>query len=215
MLTGTQLIILFTAIVSIAAFSIASFKDRLLCKPYLIKEKNQWYRFFTSGLIHADWEHLLFNMLTLYLFGQTVENHISTERLFGIDGKLAYLLLYISALPISLLSTYWKYNKNPRYASLGASGAVSAVLFTAILFDPTIKIGLFILPPIIPGFVFGPLYILLSSYLGNRGKDNINHAAHISGALYGVIFIVVADACVSPTPIILENFITSIKAYLQ
>ena len=193
MLTGTQLIILLTAIISIAGFSIASLKDGLLCKPYLIKEKNQWYRFFTSGLIHADWEHLLFNMLTLYLFGHTVENYISTERLFGIDGKSVYLLLYITALPISLLSTYWKYNKNPRYASLGASGAVSAVLFTAILLDPTIKIGLFILPPIIPGFVFGPLYILLSSYLGNRGKDNINHAAHITGALYGVIFLLVAE----------------------
>lgn len=215
MLTGTQLIILLTAIISIAGFSIASLKDGLLCKPYLIKEKNQWYRFFTSGLIHADWEHLLFNMLTLYLFGHTVENYISTERLFGIDGKSVYLLLYITALPISLLSTYWKYNKNPRYASLGASGAVSAVLFTAILLDPTIKIGLFILPPIIPGFVFGPLYILLSSYLGNRGKDNINHAAHITGALYGVIFLLVADSCISSTPTILENFIAAVKAYLQ
>ncbi len=215
MLTGTQLIILLTAIISIAGFSIVTLKDRLLCKPYLIKEKNQWYRFFTSGLIHADWEHLLFNMFTLFLFGQTVENHFSTERLFFVNGKSVYLLLYFSALPISLITTYWRYNKNPRYASLGASGAVSAVLFTAILLDPTIKIGLFILPPIIPGFLFGPLYLLLSSYLGKRGKDNINHAAHISGAIYGVIFTLAADIYVFSSPIILENFIASIKAYLQ
>ena len=215
MLTGTQLIILITAIFSIIAFLVASFKDRLLCKPYIIKEKNQWYRFFTSGLIHADWEHLLFNLFTLYLFGQTVEIQFSAEPLFGINSKSVYLILYISALPISLLSTYWKYNKNPRYASLGASGAVSAVLFTGILLDPTQKIGLFILPPIIPGFVFGPLYLLLSSYLGKRGRDNINHSAHIAGALYGVFFTIAAEFYIKSSTTIVENFIAAVKIYLR
>ena len=94
MLTGTQLIILFTAIISIAGFSIASLKDGLLCKPYLIKEKNQWYRFFTSGLIHADWEHLLFNMLTIFLFGQTVENHFLRIK----QRKLLLKLKFVSML---------------------------------------------------------------------------------------------------------------------
>ena len=215
MLTGTQLIVLLTAVISLFAFSSRSLKEKMLCRPYLIKENFQWYRFFTSGLIHADWEHLLFNMFTLYLFGQIVEEEFTAIRLFGIHGKSIYFILYVTALPISLLTTYWKHNQNPRYASLGASGAVSAVLFAAILLKPTIKIGLFILPPIIPGFVFGPLYLLLSTYLGNRGKDNINHAAHIAGALYGVIFTLGADVYLHSSSTIFENFIDTLKAYLQ
>ena len=215
MLSHTQIIIFITAIVSIVAFSSATIKEQLLFKPVLIQKRNEWYRFFTSGLIHADWEHLLFNMLTLYLFGEGLEAQFNRDNLFGENGAILYSTLYISAFPFSMITSYWKHKQNTRYASLGASGAVSAILFASILLNPTIKIGFFILPPVIPGFVFGPAYLLLSSYLNKKGKDNINHAAHIAGAIYGVIFTLAAAYYFKSQTAVLDNFILQVAAYLR
>ena len=215
MLSHTQIIIFVTAIVSIVAFSSATIKEQLLFKPVLIQKRNEWYRFFTSGLIHADWEHLLFNMLTLYLFGEGLEAQFNRDNLFGENGVILYSTLYISAFPFSMITSYWKHKQNTRYASLGASGAVSAILFASILLNPTIKIGFFILPPVIPGFVFGPAYLLLSSYLNKKGKDNINHAAHIAGAIYGVIFTLAAAYYFKSQTAVLDNFILQVAAYLR
>ncbi|NDB53223.1 MAG: rhomboid family intramembrane serine protease [Chitinophagaceae bacterium] len=215
MLSHTQLIILITAIVSIVAFSSTTIKEQLLFKPVLIQKRNEWYRFFTSGLIHADWEHLLFNMLTLYLFGEGLETQFNRDNLFGENGAILYSTLYISAFPFSMITSYWKHKQNTRYASLGASGAVSAILFASILLNPTIKIGFFILPPVIPGFVFGPAYLLLSSYLNKKGKDNINHAAHIAGAIYGVIFTLAEAYYFKSQTAVLDNFILQVAAYLR
>lgn len=191
MTTTLQLLIGTTAI-SILANHFSRLKESMLFKPVRIKNNQEWYRFFTSGFIHADWEHLLFNLFSLYLFGTLVENAYQSESLFGSNGNSMYLIMYFSAIPFSLLYSYVKYRSKSNYASLGASGAVSAVIFSAILIDPTIQIGLFIFPPIIPGYVFGPLFIILSIWMGKRGKDNINHAAHIGGALYGWLFTTVA-----------------------
>lgn len=215
MLSHTQIIIFITAIVSIVAFSSTTIKEQLLFKPVLIQKRNEWYRFFTSGLIHADWEHLLFNMLTLYLFGEGLEAQFNRDNLFGENGVILYSTLYISAFPFSMITSYWKHKQNTRYASLGASGAVSAILFASILLNPTIKIGFFILPPVIPGFVFGPAYLLLSSYLNKKGKDNINHAAHIAGAIYGVIFTLAAAYYFKSQTAVLDNFILQVAAYLR
>ena len=215
MLSHTQIIIFITAIVSIVAFSSTTIKEQLLFKPVLIQKRNEWYRFFTSGLIHADWEHLLFNMLTLYLFGEGLETQFNRDNLFGENGAILYSTLYISAFPFSMITSYWKHKQNTRYASLGASGAVSAILFASILLNPTIKIGFFILPPVIPGFVFGPAYLLLSSYLNKKGKDNINHAAHIAGAIYGVIFTLAEAYYFKSQTAVLDNFILQVAAYLR
>jgi len=215
MLSHTQIIIFITAIVSIVAFSSTTIKEQLLFKPVQIQKRNEWYRFFTSGLIHADWEHLLFNMLTLYLFGEGLEAQFNRDNLFGENGVILYSTLYISAFPFSMITSYWKHKQNTRYASLGASGAVSAILFASILLNPTIKIGFFILPPVIPGFVFGPAYLLLSSYLNKKGKDNINHAAHIAGAIYGVIFTLAAAYYFKSQTAVLDNFILQVAAYLR
>jgi len=215
MLSHTQIIIFVTVIVSIVAFSSATIKEQLLFKPVLIQKRNEWYRFFTSGLIHADWEHLLFNMLTLYLFGEGLEAQFNRDNLFGENGAILYSTLYISAFPFSMITSYWKHKQNTRYASLGASGAVSAILFASILLNPTIKIGFFILPPVIPGFVFGPAYLLLSSYLNKKGKDNINHAAHIAGAIYGVIFTLAEAYYFKSQTAVLDNFILQVAAYLR
>jgi membrane associated rhomboid family serine protease len=187
MMSITLVIIVFTALVSITAFGQRKMIDQLIFDPGAITHRRQWYRFFTSGVIHADWEHLLFNMLSLFLFGQLVEPAFQSEILFGEQGKSLYLTLYALALPISLLPTYLQQKENSRYRSLGASGAVSAIVFVGILLNPTAKMGFFLIPPIIPGYIFGPLFLLLSAWLGKRGGDQINHSAHISGALAGVL----------------------------
>jgi membrane associated rhomboid family serine protease len=187
MMSITLVIILFTALISISAFGQRKRIEPLIFDPTAITHRGQWYRFFTSGLIHADWEHLLFNMLSLYLFGQIVEPAFQSNVLFGEQGKILYLSLYVASLPLSLLPTYLQHKENGRYRSLGASGAVSAIVFAGILFNPTAKMGFFLIPPIIPGYIFGPLYLLASAWLGKRGGDQINHSAHISGALAGVI----------------------------
>jgi membrane associated rhomboid family serine protease len=187
MLSITLLIVLFTTLVSISAFGKPTVIDQFIFDPVTINRRQQWYRFFTCGLIHADWEHLLFNMLSLFLFGQIVESAFQSDILFGEQGKLFYALLYLSALFLSLVPTFWQERENRYYRSLGASGAVSAIVFVGILFNPTAKIGLFLIPPIIPGYIFGPLYLLLSAWLGKRGGDQINHSAHISGAIAGVV----------------------------
>ncbi|NDF98170.1 MAG: rhomboid family intramembrane serine protease [Chitinophagia bacterium] len=182
----TLIIIVFTALVSITAFGQRRTIDQLIFDPVAVTNQNQWYRFFTCGFIHADWEHLLFNMLSLYLFGQIVESAFQSDYLFAEKGKLLYASLYIVALPLSLLPTYFQHKDNRLYRSLGASGAVSAIVFAGILFNPTAKMGFFLIPPIIPGYIFGPLYLIISAWLGKRGADQINHSAHISGAIAGV-----------------------------
>jgi len=166
-MTTTLQLLIGTAAISILANHFSRLKESMLFKPVRIKNNQEWYRFFTSGFIHADWEHLLFNLFSLYLFGTLVENAYQSESLFGSNGNSMYLIMYFSSIPFSLLYSYVKYRSKSNYASLGASGAVSAVIFSAILIDPTIQIGLF---------------------MGKRGKDNINHAAHIGGALFGWLF---------------------------
>lgn len=187
-LTITLTIIGLTALISFGGFSNHNLIDDLIFYPPAITKRHQWYRFFTCGLIHADLGHLLFNMLALYMFGDFVETAFSNPMVFGEYGKTAYLILYVSALFVCLIPTFLNHRKDSWYRSLGASGAVSAIVFAGILFNPTAKLGFFFIPPIIPGYIFGPLYLMLSSLLGRQSRDNINHSAHIWGALYGVGF---------------------------
>src|SRR5687768_5258216 len=134
-LSFTLIIIILTVLVSIGAFSNHKMMDDLIFYPPAITKRGQWYRFFTCGLIHADYGHLFFNMFSLYFLGTFVEQGF--EELFGSMGKWIYLLLYISALAISLLPTYFKNKNNYNYRSLGASGAVSAVIFAGLMLVPT------------------------------------------------------------------------------
>lgn len=211
-ITLTIIIIAITAIVSFIAFSNAKLMDDLIFYPPAVTNQKQWYRFITCGFIHADIQHLLFNMLSLFMFGRFVEGDFIT--FFGNNGKLIYLLLYFSALVICLLPTYFKNKENHHYKSLGASGAVSAVVFAGIFLYPTAKIGLFLIPPIIPGFIFAPIYLFISAYLDKKGGDNINHSAHIWGAIYGVAFVIVACYLFSDFKAV-ENFIETIKVWAK
>jgi membrane associated rhomboid family serine protease len=211
-LSITLVIVIVTSLVSLSAFSNHRIKDDLIFYPPAIK-RGQWYRFFSCGLIHADPGHLIFNMFALYIFGagqhKSGVEYWFTE-IFGTNGKWIYLLMYILALGASLVPTYTKNKDNYHYRSLGASGAVSAIVFTKILFEPVNGIGLFFIPIFIAGFLFGIIYILVSNWMDRRGSDNVNHSAHIFGALFGVGFTIIACRVLSEYPV-LTLFIDQIK----
>ncbi|MEO6069808.1 MAG: rhomboid family intramembrane serine protease [Chitinophagaceae bacterium] len=208
-LSITVIIILITALVSFSGFSSPKVINDLIFYTPAITQRNQWYRFFTCGLIHADWGHLIFNMISLYFLGRFVES--SFEDLFGANGKWLYLLLYISGLFFSLLPTYLKNKNNPSYRSLGASGAVSAVIFAGLLLVPTIELYVYFIK--MPGFVFAPLYMIFSIMMGRSGKGNINHSAHIWGAVYGLVFTLVACQVINFP--VLQNGLASIQYYMH
>jgi membrane associated rhomboid family serine protease len=210
-LSITVIIVIITAIISFTGFSNPKVIDDLIFYPPAVSKRNQWYRFFSCGLIHADWGHLLFNMLSLYFFGPVVENAFSD--FFPEGGKWLYLLLYVTALMASLLPTYNKHKDDYYYRSLGASGAVSAIIFAGLLLSPSSEVFLFFIPIPIPGFIFAPLYVLLSAYMDRRGGGNINHSAHLWGALYGFAFTIVIGF-MSGNNVIL-NAIDQIKFYMQ
>jgi membrane associated rhomboid family serine protease len=139
----------------------------------------------TSGFQHADFLHLFVNMFVMLSFGRAVENYYSLY--FGIYSNWVFLLLYISSIFAANLSTLYKYQNKSSYNSLGASGAVSAVVFTSILFNPFNKIYLYGIIGL-PGILLGIIYLGYSYYMSKKQNDNINHEAHFYGALYGILF---------------------------
>lgn len=184
--------------------------DDLIFYPPAISEQNQWYRFVTCGFIHADIAHLFFNMFALYMFGDYIEK--AFLQIFGDRGELLYIVLYITSLFACLLPTYMQHKDNYYYRSLGASGAVSAVVFAFMFLFPTQGIGLFFIPVFIPGFIFGPIYLIISSVLAKRGGSHINHSAHFWGAVYGVVFLIVTSYALSDFNLV-QNFIAEVRGY--
>jgi membrane associated rhomboid family serine protease len=213
MISITLIIIISTVIVSLVAFKNEQVMETLIFYPPAVTEKNEFYRFITSGFIHADFGHLAFNMISFYLFSNALVEPAFIQ-LFGDYGRAMLLVMYVMALIVCLLPTYWKNKTNKNYRSLGASGAVSAVVFTGIMLSPLSQLGFFIIPPVIPGFIFGPLYLILSAYMEKRGGDNINHSAHIWGALFGVVFIIVTTKLYSDFDV-LTKFIDDIQYYMN
>lgn len=209
----TVIIIIVTSIVSFLAFNNHELMDKLIFYPPAVTQEKQYYRFITCGFIHADVPHLVFNMFSFFLFSEQLVEPKFTEY-FGVYGKIIFLAMYLMALVICLLPTYFKNKNNSEYRSLGASGAVSAVVFAGLMISPLTLVGFFIIPPIIPGFIFGPLYLLMSYFLDKRQSDNINHSAHIWGALFGVVFIIVATKLYS-TEDVWGNFIGSVRFYFR
>jgi membrane associated rhomboid family serine protease len=205
MLSITYLIIGFTVLISFMAFNNQELFVKMKHWPYQEARKGEYYRWITSGLLHADPMHLIFNMLTLFFFGTLVEDWFM--QIFPDMGMTLYLVFYIVGIAAASLATYYKYKNTPSFASIGASGAVSAVLFAAILLNPTIGIMLFFIPIPIPGFIFGPLYLWYSSYASQKGGDNIDHVAHFYGAVFGFIFPLVLK------PSLFADFIQQLAAY--
>ncbi|OYU95217.1 MAG: rhomboid family intramembrane serine protease [Bacteroidetes bacterium B1(2017)] len=179
------IIVVITAIISIQAFSNSQLMHKLIFNPYTIAQRKEWYRFISSGFLHADWMHLGINMFVLFNFGSVVIHYYS--YFFGLQaGPWMYLVLYISSIAAANATTYYRNQHNPGYNSLGASGAVSAIVFVSILFEPMTKFYFGI-----PGFLFGIAYLAYSQYAAQRSGDNINHEAHLYGAIYGIVFTLV------------------------
>lgn len=208
MISITLVIVILTAIISFTAFNNSKITSDLIFYPPAITEQNQWYRFFTCALIHADIPHLVFNMWGLYIFGENLESAFS--YIFPTLGKFLYVALYLFTQFFCMIPTYVKNKDNHLYQSLGASGAVSGIVFASIVLFPTSKMGLLFIPVYIPGFIFGILYLAASYYMGKRGRDNINHEAHLFGALAGVAFTVIACYIFSSFDPV-KNFISQIS----
>ena len=178
-------IVILTSGISIYAFYNQNLIDQLSLKPYLVYHRFHVHRILTHSLVHADWTHLIINMYVLYIFGQVCLNYFALY--FGDKANLYFLELYFFSLVVSSLFSIFKHKNNPYYSAVGASGAVMAVVFTTIFFDPWNKLWFFGLIPI-PGILFGILYLAYSIYMGKKNADNIGHDAHFTGAIFGFIF---------------------------
>ncbi len=185
----TIIIVTITVLFSLAAFRFPVLLERFDLSPFQMVRKRQYERIFSHAFLHTDYLHLGINMLVLYSFGTGVEQIFNTLEVQGVifSGSFFYILLYVSSIALASLSTIIRYRNVERYSAVGASGAVSAVVFTYIFFAPLQKIYFYMILPI-PGIVFGILYLLYSSYMSRRNKDNINHAAHFWGAVVGFLF---------------------------
>ena len=179
----TIVIVAVTVLVSWRAFNDRALLERLILWPPAVERRRQYDRLLTHGFIHADWMHLLFNMITLWSFGTAVEQ-VFSEWI----TPVGFVLFYLSAIVVAILPTYMRHRQDANYRSLGASGGVSAVLFAFILFDPWSKLIIFPIPVPIPAFLFAVLYVGYSIWMDRRGGGNVNHSAHLWGAAYGVLF---------------------------
>jgi len=195
----TLAIVAVTVLVSWQAFGNRRLLERLLLWPPAVERQRQYDRLVTHGFVHADWQHLLFNMITLYFFGRGVEQMFAPYI-----GPLGFVLFYLSAIVVAILPTWLRHRHDPRYRSLGASGAVSAVLFAFILTQPWALIFVFFIP--VPAIVYAVLYVGYSVWMDRRGGDNVNHSAHLWGAGYGVLFTVMME------PRVVELFLTRLMS---
>lgn len=193
----TLIIIGVTCIVSFSAFGNARLTEQLILWPPAV-QRGQYYRLLTHGFIHADQTHLLFNMFTLFFFGRAMEPLYA-----AILGPAGFALFYLSAIVVAILPSYFANKDNPAYRSLGASGAVSAVLFAFILINPWAVILVWFVP--MPAILYAVGYVVYSIYQERRQADHINHSAHLWGAAYGIAFTVVA------APPVISHFLEQIS----
>lgn len=174
---------------------------KMMLNPYATYHNKQLERLVTSGFVHNGSWHLFMNLFTLYFFGGAIEAIFNSY--FGDAGRFLYVLLFLTAVVVANIPTLIKHRNNPNYNSLGASGGVSALVMAFILFDPLQELCLYAVV-CLPGYILGAIFIMYSVVMGKRGADNINHDAHLYGALYGVLFILALK------PSALNTFINAI-----
>lgn len=204
-LSITLIIIIVTVAISLMANGKPELYSKLLFNPYQVFHRKEWHRIFTHGLIHDrnNIFHLGFNMYVLYSFGNAVES-ILINHMNGL-GIVYYLIIYIGGMAVATLPSLIKHKDNYHYNSVGASGAVSAVLFATIAFVPfSGGIGIMFIPISIPPLVFGVLYLAYEYYMQKRGGTNIAHDAHIWGAVFGFLFTLVF------VPDVFMNFLSQV-----
>jgi membrane associated rhomboid family serine protease len=190
----TTALVAITTLVSILTFSNSNLYYQFMFHPYLMSDRKQeWHRFISHSLIHADWMHLIFNMIGLYSFGRLVEMNI---------GMSSMLLLYLLGVVVSVIPAYVKHRGNNAYRSLGASGGVSAVVFAGVMLSPFSTILFYFIP--MPAIVFAILYLIYSQYSAKKGSDHIAHDTHLVGAIFGWVYIVAVH------PSIAQGFIRQI-----
>lgn len=182
----TLIIIIITALISVSAFNNHELMGKLLLWPARMDSPAEYHRLLTSGFIHSDWNHLLFNMLALFFFGRHV------NAFFEITGHpTLYIWFYLSAIVFASLPSFFKHKNDYSYRALGASGGVSAILFSFVFFAPWQTIYVWFIP--IPGIIFAIGYLVYSAYMSRKGMDNIGHDAHFYGAVYGFAFTWIFD----------------------
>jgi membrane associated rhomboid family serine protease len=189
----TYILIGITALTSYSGFQNTDIISKMIFYPKEMNARNEWWRFITHGFIHADFQHLIFNMLTLFFFGPFVETTFAV--LF--DSPLVYPIFYLAALVFSSVPSYFKHKDNYYYRALGASGAIAAVLFTTILFNPWQILNVYLIIPI-PAILFAVGYVAYSSYMSKKGNDGIGHEAHLWGAIFGLVCPIVLKPGVFP-----------------
>jgi len=177
-----SLIFVITIITTVMAFNNQELLSELILHPYSVARKKRIYTVITSGLIHGDWMHLAFNMFSYYFFAFQLEK---------LMGHWQFGLLYIASLILSDLPTVYKHRDDYQYRCLGASGAVSAVIFGSIMYNPTSEMLIMPIPVGIPAIIFGPLYLIYCYFSSKHGRDHINHDAHLYGALSGLIIVII------------------------
>jgi len=197
------IIIAITALVSFSAFNNVQLRDKLIFSPYRVKHNNEYSRIVGHLFIHGDMTHLLFNMMSLYFLGDVLLNLYAIPRANISDGLIAsygtlggqihFFALYFLGGLFATVIPYFRNQDNPNYLALGASGAVSSVIFAAMLWNPFMELQLFFIPIGIPAYIFGPLYIAFEIYQDRRGNSGIAHDAHIGGAIFGVLYVLIIN----------------------
>lgn len=182
----TLIILIITVLVSIQAMENSEMKYKMMFNPVYCADEKQWYRVLSHALIHANWMHLIFNMYVLYMFGEFVEK--SFRVLHGPKGYLFFVLLYVGGAAFATLPSLINRRHDRSYFSLGASGAVSAIVFSFILLSPNSEMGLLFIPFYLPSWLFGLLYLAAEYFMAQRERTGIAHDAHFAGAIYGLIF---------------------------
>ena len=202
----TIIFIAITVAISLYAWNNQNIMNKWIMNPYAVQKYREYYRLLTSGFLHADYGHLFFNMFSLYFFGRNVEYYFSS--LFGEQtGSILFAVLYLVGIVVANYPDFAKHKNDSSYNALGASGGVSAVVFSAILFSPTTGIYVYFIQ--MPAFVYAILYTVYSYYMSRRNMDNIGHSAHLAGAAFGIVFTLILE------PSLFSSCIAQIMAYLH